>query len=89
MPALWPEFRMTKADVFGRVARRDGAARGTVPSVQRLGDVMTTNHRLFGLIVGGIVVVTAAVFIFGGGDWGGKKTVDSDRDLPPLASTDR
>ena len=50
---------------------------------------MKTDHRLFGIILGGIVVMAAAVFILGGGEWGGKKTVEGDRDLPPVTSTDR
>jgi hypothetical protein len=45
--------------------------------------------RFFGLIVGGVVVLGAALFILTGGDLGGKTTVASDRDLPPVASLDR
>ena len=47
------------------------------------------DNGFFGLIVGGIVALAAAVFIFSGGDLGGKKTVEGDRDLPPIASTQR
>ena len=39
-----------------------------------------------GIIIGGILVLSAAFFILTGGDLGGKKTVQSDRDLPPVAS---
>ncbi len=42
-----------------------------------------------GLIVGAIVFVAAAIFIFTGGDLGGKKTVEGDQDLPPVATADR
>ncbi len=41
-----------------------------------LGNVMgNKDNGFFGLIVGGIVALAAAVFIFSGGDLGGKKTV--------------
>ena len=46
------------------------------------------NNGSFGLIVGGIVAVAAAIFIFSGGELGGKKTVDGDEDLPPIAAAD-
>ena len=39
-----------------------------------------------GIVLGGILVVSAAFFILSGGNLGGKKTVESDRDLPPVAS---
>ena len=38
------------------------------------------------IILGGILVLSAAFFILTGGNLGGKKTVQSDRDLPPGAS---
>jgi hypothetical protein len=47
---------------------------------------MNKSSGNFGLILGGIVAVVAAIFIFSGGELGGKKTVQSDRDLPPLAA---
>jgi len=50
---------------------------------------MDSSPGAFGLIIGGIVAVIAAIFILSGGELGGKKTVESDRDLPPIASTDR
>ena len=50
---------------------------------------MNKDNGLFGLIVGGIVALAAAIFIFSGGDLGGKKTVEGDQDLPPIASTAR
>jgi hypothetical protein len=43
----------------------------------------------FGLIVGGVVALVAVMFILSGGELGGKKTVLSDRDLPPIANADR
>jgi len=50
---------------------------------------MNKDFGTFSLIVGGIVALAAALFIFSGGELGGKKTVDSDDDLPPIATTDR
>ena len=39
-----------------------------------------------GIVLGGILVLSAAFFILTGGDLGGKKRVQSDRDMPPVAS---
>jgi hypothetical protein len=39
-----------------------------------------------GIVVGALVVVAAVVFIVTGGSLGGKKTIEGDRDLPPVAS---
>jgi len=50
---------------------------------------MNKDFGTFSLIVGGIVALAAALFIFSGGELGGKKTIDSDDDLPPIATTDR
>jgi hypothetical protein len=40
-----------------------------------------------GVILGGVALAAAALFILTGGELGGKKTVESDRDLPPVASS--
>lgn len=50
---------------------------------------MTNDNGIFGLIIGGIVALAAMVFIFSGGELGGKKTVAGDQDLPPIATADR
>ncbi len=50
---------------------------------------MNADNRFFGMIIGGIVVVAIAIFIFSGGELGGKKTVEGDDDLPPIATTDK
>jgi len=50
---------------------------------------MDHDKGYFGLIVGGIVAIAAIIFIMSGGDLGGKKTVEGDQDLPPIASTDK
>jgi hypothetical protein len=39
-----------------------------------------------GVIIGGVVIAAAALFILTGGELGGKKTVEGDADLPPVAS---
>lgn len=39
------------------------------------------------LVVGFIVAVVAFAFIFSGGEFGGKKTIEGDRDLPPVETT--
>lgn len=41
----------------------------------------------FGIIVGGVVAAIAAIFILSGGELGGKKTVEGDQDLPPVATS--
>ena len=83
----WPKFR----DDFRRfrLASLDGAI-GTEPRRRRWDVVMgNESNGTFGLIVGGVVVVVAAIFILSGGEFGGKKTVDGDQDLPPIATTDK
>ena len=50
---------------------------------------MDQDNGFFGLIVGGIVALAAAIFIFSGGDFGGKKTIEGDQDLPPIATADQ
>jgi hypothetical protein len=51
--------------------------------------VMKTENGTFGILIGGIVALAAAIFIFSGGELGGKKTVEGDQDLPPIASADQ
>ena len=67
----------------------DPGACGTAPPGRRLDSVMNTDNRFFGIIIGGIVVVAIAIFVFSGGELGGKKTVEGDDDLPPVATTDK
>jgi hypothetical protein len=47
------------------------------------------SNGTLGIIVGGVVAVIAAVFILSGGELGGKKTVEGDQDLPPIATVDK
>jgi hypothetical protein len=39
-----------------------------------------------GLVLGALVAVAAFAFIVTGGTFGGKKTIDGDEDLPPVAT---
>jgi hypothetical protein len=39
-----------------------------------------------GAILGALIAVALAVFLFTGGEHLGKKTVNSDNDLPPVAT---
>ena len=41
---------------------------------------------LFGMLLAGVVVLSAGVFILTGGQLGGKKQVMSDADLPPVTT---
>jgi hypothetical protein len=41
---------------------------------------------LLGLLLAGVVVLAAGVFILSGGQLGGKKQVASDADLPPVTT---
>ena len=50
---------------------------------------MDRDNGFFGLVVGGIVALAAMIFIFSGGELGGKKTVEGDQDLPPVANSER
>jgi hypothetical protein len=45
------------------------------------------SNGTFGIIVGGVVAVLAAIFILSGGELGGKKTIQGDQDLPPVSSS--
>jgi hypothetical protein len=70
--------------MFLLARRAELASRG-----QRLDNVMNTDNRFFGMIIGGIGVIAIAIFVFSGGELGGKKTVEGDDDLPPVATTDK
>jgi hypothetical protein len=39
-----------------------------------------------GIILGTIVALTAVLFLVGGGEYFGKKTVEGDKDMPPVAT---
>ena len=50
---------------------------------------MKKDNGTFGIILGGLVALAAVIFIFSGGELGGKKTIDGDDDLPPIATADQ
>jgi hypothetical protein len=61
---------------------------GTHARRARWNNVMHENNNgTFGIIVGGVFAVIAAIFILTGGELGGKKTVKGDQDLPPVSSS--
>jgi hypothetical protein len=67
-----------------------GASRvvGTGSRGGRWNDVMNkASNGTFGIIIGGVVAVIAVIFILTGGELGGKKTVQGDQDLPPVATS--
>jgi len=85
---MWPNFCMA----FGQIRSAYIAHLEQAALCGRLDNVMKTEHNnsggTFGLIVGGVVALAAAIFIFTGGDLGGKKSIDGDQDLPPVAASD-
>jgi len=63
---------------------------GTAICGKRWNVVMNnSSNGALGIIVGGVVAVIAAIFILSGGELGGKKTVEGDQDLPPIATVDK
>jgi hypothetical protein len=74
-------------DEFRRIRSAIPHAIGTRSRRGRWNNVMNRNSNgTFGIIVGGVVAVIAAIFILSGGELGGKKTIEGDQDLPPVAS---
>ena len=55
-----------------------------------IGGVMMTENRAptgkLGVIIGALIAVALVVFLLTGGEHVGKKTVNSDADLPPVAT---
>jgi hypothetical protein len=47
---------------------------------------MAEKDGYLGTLLGALVVIAAAAFVFSGGQLGGVKKVESDQDLPPVAS---
>jgi hypothetical protein len=81
----WPKFCVA----FGQIRIANIKAQEPQSRCGLLDNVMKTENGMFGIIIGGIVALAAAIFIFTGGDLGGKKTIEGDQDLPPIANTDR
>jgi hypothetical protein len=67
----------------------NGFRRGSVELARARRQAMKKDNGSFGLIIGGIVALAAVMFIYSGGTLGGKKIVEGDQDLPPIASSDQ
>jgi hypothetical protein len=80
----WPDFCV----VVARFAVHNPHS-GTASHTRRWATVMESNNSMFGIVIGAIVVAVAAMFILSGGEFGGKKTVDGDQDLPPVTTEGR
>jgi hypothetical protein len=50
---------------------------------------MQQDNGILGIIVGGLVALAAIVFMFSGGELGGKTAINGDQDLPPIATPDQ
>jgi hypothetical protein len=82
----WPDFCndfcRIRGAIGGKSERVGGAGVGN--------DVMNKDSNgTFGILIGGVIAVMAAIFILTGGELGGKKTVEGDQDLPPISTTDK
>jgi hypothetical protein len=82
----WPDF----CNDFCRIRGAMAGEIGTRPRCGRWEGVMDRDSNgKFGILIGGVVAVIAAIFILTGGELGGKKTVEGDQDLPPISTTDK
>jgi hypothetical protein len=63
---------------------RNTAARAALEANEE--QPMNKEQGGLGILVGTLVAIAALFFIVTGGSMGGKKTVEGDRDLPPVAS---
>jgi len=54
-----------------------------------MADNNNSSTRTIGLMLGGLFALAAMVFIMSGGQLGGVKEVNSDADLPPVASPEK
>jgi hypothetical protein len=86
---LMARFLHIFTEYFADIAVRNAHAPELQSRGGRLDTVMNTDNRFFGIIIGGIVVVAIVIFIFSGGELGGKKTIEGDDDLPPISNTDK
>jgi len=82
----WPDFCNDFCRIHGSMADKIG----TRLRCGRWKGVMNKDSNgTFGILIGGVVAVIAAIFILSGGELGGKKTVEGDQDLPPISTTDK
>ena len=61
----------------------------SAPTPENNEQVMKQDNGSFGIFLGGIVAVVAAIFILSGGELGGKKKIEGDKDMPPIATNDK
>ena len=54
-----------------------------------MADNNNSSSGKIGLILGGLLALVAMVFIATGGQLGGVKEINSDADLPPVASPEK
>jgi hypothetical protein len=50
-----------------------------------MSDARTPNGK-FGVVLGALIALVAIILLLNGGEYVGKKTVNSDADLPPVAT---
>jgi hypothetical protein len=74
----------------GSLASCAGAhATSAIQTADNRANTMKEDNGIFGIIVGGLVALAAVIFIFGGGELGGKTVINGDQDLPPIASANQ
>jgi hypothetical protein len=79
----WPDFGNDFCEFAAQVVWLEQPRAANVGN-----DVMNNDSNgTFGIIIGGVVAVIAVIFILTGGQLGGKKTVQGDQDLPPVATS--
>jgi len=91
LPKLQSVFH-EMARILQRFLRIPGVGRGLGTGLRdrRWKNVMNKDSNgTFGIIIGGVVAVIAAIFILSGGELGGKKTIEGDQDLPPVSTADK
>jgi hypothetical protein len=50
---------------------------------------MHRENGTLGIIVGALVALAAILFMFSGGELGGKTVINGDDDLPPISTPDQ
>ena len=83
---MWPEFCMA---VGGLASCAVAHATNAIQTADSRANIMKEDNGTFGIIVGGLVALAAVIFIFGGGELGGKTVINGDQDLPPIASANQ
>jgi len=87
--ADWPEFCMDDSGLASRASALATSSNQDTGTADSRAKTMKEDNGTFGIIVGGLVALAAVIFIFGGGELGGKTVINGDQDLPPIASADQ